>query len=74
MGDCALAATEETAGIARLLSKKELARLLGVSFRSIDRHVAAGQLPRPIKVGALSRWRREDIDAWLTSQAAKAEG
>jgi excisionase family DNA binding protein len=69
-----LAATEETAGIARLLSKKELARLLGVSPRSVDRLVAAGQLPRPIKVGALSRWRRDDVEQWIASQAASSAG
>jgi predicted DNA-binding transcriptional regulator AlpA len=45
---------------------REVAALLGgVSTRSIERWTAAGQFPRPIKLGAKRLWRRADIELFI---------
>jgi predicted DNA-binding transcriptional regulator AlpA len=44
-----------------LLARADLARLLKLSLRTVDRLRAAGTLPRPVRVGSRPRWRPEDI-------------
>jgi excisionase family DNA binding protein len=46
-----------------LFSDRDVAELLGCGRSTVWRWVADGVLARPIKVGGLTRWRREDIDA-----------
>ncbi len=48
-----------------LLSAGALAQLLGVSVRHVWRLRDAGDLPAPIKLGKLIRWRRAAIERWL---------
>jgi len=52
-------------GTNELLTRDDLAILLGVKTRTISRYVAAGQLPRPTMIGRYPRWRRAVIDRWL---------
>ncbi len=52
---------------APLLDVKAVARLLGCSARHVRRLADYGQLPPLVKLGALSRWRRSDIDTWITN-------
>ena len=35
------------------------------SKRHIMRLADAGKMPRPIKLGALLRWRRDEIERWV---------
>ena len=54
------------AGVSRaMLSVDDVARMLGCSSRHVHRLVDAGRMPRPVKLGALVRWSREAIDAWI---------
>ena len=39
--------------------------MLGCSGRHVYRMADAGKLPRPLRIGALVRWRRADIEAWI---------
>jgi excisionase family DNA binding protein len=48
-----------------LLDVRAVARLLGCSPRHVYRLADAGKMPPPLKLGALVRWRRQDLDAWL---------
>ena len=50
---------------ARLLDKSDLAVLLGCSKRHIDRLVDSGQLPTPVKLGALVRWPSNVVQNWI---------
>ncbi len=46
---------------------------VGMSRSIFDAKVSAGELPKPIPtVGNLKVWYREDLDAWLDEQRAKA--
>jgi len=44
-----------------LLPAREAAPLLGVSVPTFWRRVADGTVPKPIKLGALSRWPQSEI-------------
>lgn len=50
---------------AALLDVRAVAALLDCSPRHVYRMADAGQLPAPVRLGALVRWRRQDLDAWL---------
>jgi predicted DNA-binding transcriptional regulator AlpA len=47
------------------IGKAEVARLLGISVRSVERGVVRDELPRPIHIGRLLRWRRKSILDYL---------
>ena len=53
-----------------LLRDKEAAPILGISVPTFWRRVADGTVPKPIKLGALSRWPRSEILAVI--EQAKA--
>lgn len=46
----------------------EVARLLGISVRSVWKLSAASELPRPIRLGRSARWLRDEIVAHLERQ------
>jgi len=53
-------------GSPELLNKKQLADLLGVSLKTLDRWTQRGILPPPARLGRrLKRWRRIDIERWI---------
>ena len=47
------------------LDAKSLAALLQVSERHLRRLDAAGELPRPVKLGRAVRWPVSEFRAWL---------
>ena len=53
-----------------LLTREDLAEYLKVSPRQVDamRH----ELPAPIRVGRLPRWRASDIAEWVRQQCDSA--
>jgi excisionase family DNA binding protein len=52
---------------AALLDVQAVAQLLDCSPRHVYRLADGDQMPRPVRLGALVRWRKADIDAWLAS-------
>jgi len=50
-----------------LLSAEELAVILSISKRSLWRLRSAGQLPRAVQLGGSTRWRRLEVEAWITA-------
>lgn len=63
----------ETTEAPDLLTIREVAKQLRVTPSSIDRWVAEGAFPAPIKLGgAIKRFRREDVEAHIAaSQSAE---
>lgn len=56
-----------------LLTAREAAPLLGISVPTFWRRVADGTVPKPIKLGALSRWPQSEILQVIeTAKAARA--
>ena len=50
---------------AELLDVQAVAALLGCSSRHVYRLADAGKMPKPLKLGALVRWRRTELISWL---------
>ena len=48
-----------------LLTVKEVAETLGLSERTVYRLADVGKMPRPVKIGAAVRWRRNELDTWI---------
>jgi excisionase family DNA binding protein len=48
-----------------LLSADQVATVLSCSVRHVRRLIDSGHMPRPIKLGALLRWRKIDIERWV---------
>lgn len=59
---------------AELLDISQVATLLNCSKRTVYRLSDAGQMPRPLKLGALVRWRTSDISQWITDGCPKCRG
>ena len=55
----------------KLLKAHEAAERLRISEPTFFRHVAKGILPKPLKLGASSRWPESEITAVI--EKAKAE-
>lgn len=56
-----------------LLKVNELARLLGISERSIWRLQSKGHLPPSIRLAGSIRWRRGEVEAWVDAGCPMAE-
>jgi predicted DNA-binding transcriptional regulator AlpA len=54
-----------------LIDKHAVARLLGVSWRHVDRLRDRGAMPPPVKLGASVRWDRRAIVAWVSQGCPK---
>ena len=52
-----------------MLNVKQVASLLCVSERQVYRMTDRGLMPRPLKLGALNRWPKANLEAWLADGA-----
>ncbi|MEQ1735518.1 MAG: helix-turn-helix domain-containing protein [Rhodoglobus sp.] len=60
------AGTERAATVAaELLSVQQVCDLLQCSERHVYRLASDHQLPAPVRLGALVRWRRAVLDQWI---------
>jgi len=58
-----------------LLTKTQVAELLAVSRRTIDRMVTAGTGPPMVVLpSGRRRWRKLDVLAWIEEHRARPEG
>ena len=48
-----------------LLDVNQIAHLLNCSPRTVHRLADGGKMPRPVKLGALTRWSRAAVEAWI---------
>ena len=46
--------------------------MLGISERTVWRLSATGELPEPIRMGSLRRWRRSTLETWLAQAERQA--
>ncbi len=62
------------AGLDPMLCLDDIATLLLVSRRAIERLKAAGKLPKPdLTIGRMPRWKPETIRRWIAQQAKGRE-
>ena len=53
-----------------LMTAHDLAEVLNCSTRTVRRLRDEGQLPPALKIGAMVRWRRADVERWLEEAEA----
>lgn len=58
----------------KLISLATAADMLAVTKRSVYRLIAAGELPRPVKVGGASRMRESDVEAYIDRLIEESRG
>jgi len=71
--ECAILAQTTQEKYDQLLDIKEVGRLLAVCPRTVDRMVAAGELPPPVKVRTASRWYLSDVNNYMTKLKEKRD-
>jgi excisionase family DNA binding protein len=49
-----------------LLDVRAVAALLDCSPRHVYRLADAGRMPAPVRIGALVRWRRAEVEKWIS--------
>ena len=53
----------------RLLRRKEVEALCGISCSALYRKMRAGEFPEPLAVGPHSvRWRSDEVESWIESR------
>ena len=57
----------------RLITKKELAELLGCSENTVSNLVKRGILPVPVRVGRLLRWTPQQIRNFIEDNSGVAK-
>jgi excisionase family DNA binding protein len=57
-----------------LLDVKKVAELLGLSPRTIYRLTDSARMPKPLKIGAASRFRASEIRAWIEAGCPAVRG
>jgi excisionase family DNA binding protein len=48
-----------------LLPVEDVARLLSVKPRTVWKWAACGRVPRPVKIGGRTLWRRAELEEWV---------
>jgi excisionase family DNA binding protein len=59
------ATSVKPAALPALIDVRVVAELLNCSERHVCRLADAGRIPRPVKLGALVRWNRCQVEKWL---------
>ena len=57
-------------GSTRMLTSAEVAEQLGVSIRTMTYWRTTGRGPRYHRIGRTPRYRQDDVDQWVSEQAA----
>jgi excisionase family DNA binding protein len=53
--------------LAALLDVQAVAEMFGCSTRHVYRLADRGAMPPPVRIGALVRWRRDSLSAWISA-------
>jgi excisionase family DNA binding protein len=49
----------------QLIRAEDVARMMGVSERTLWRLLSAGKLPQPVRIGRSTRWRLAEVRQWI---------
>ena len=48
-----------------LLKDTQVFEIVGFKKTNLDKMIAAGEFPKPIKFGPRTRWKKSTIEAWI---------
>lgn len=57
----------------RLLTRHAVIEMVGFATPTIYKKMAAGEFPRPLKIGRAARWSERDITAWIEARKADCQ-
>lgn len=61
--------------MSKIIRKKEVCELTGLSRSTIYDQISAGRFPRQVRLGVRSvGWRLEEIQAWIAARPIVASG
>lgn len=63
----------ENGKYSRLLQRHDVARIFGVTTRTIQRWEGKDGFPRPLRTGRSPRWLVEDIEKYTAAKIAERE-
>ena len=52
---------------ALLLKAQEVGEVLGVNKSTVWSWESSGRIPRPVRIGGCTRWRRSEIEQWVAA-------
>jgi excisionase family DNA binding protein len=58
----------------RLVGLDKVAAMLDISLREVQRKIASGELPRPVKIGRLSKLPLEEVLNFIEKLKNKRDG
>jgi len=58
-----------TDGSPVMLTLREVASLLGIGLRTLRRHIAAGNFPKPIRLGGTLRYSLKAVKSWIDARS-----
>jgi excisionase family DNA binding protein len=64
---------DSPATLPALLDVRAVATLLDCSARHVYRLSDSGRMPAPVKLGALIRWRRDELTTWLDASCPSCQ-
>tara|TARA_R100000541_G_scaffold19397_2_gene29383 strand:- start:683 stop:856 length:174 start_codon:yes stop_codon:yes gene_type:complete len=53
-----------------LLKDTQVFEIVGFKKTKLDKMIAAGEFPKPIKFGPRTRWKQSTIEAWIDALEA----
>ena len=56
-----------------LLTTEDLLSALRISRKTLDKHIAAGLLPAPMRMGRRRYWQQDAVDAALANRKGDAD-
>ena len=65
---------ESRTQVSALMGVGEVAALLGISTRQVYRLSDTAKMPRPFKLGGLTRWSRSAIHEWIDNDCPEIGG
>jgi excisionase family DNA binding protein len=63
---------DQTQGEVDLLNLNQVAVRMGCSRRHVRRLSERGDMPQPVRLGALLRWPRESLERWVAAGCPRA--
>ncbi len=57
-----------------LYKAHDIRRIFGVTDMTIHRWIKDGKLPKPIKMGRIRYWKKEDVDSIVNSEPGTSFG
>jgi predicted DNA-binding transcriptional regulator AlpA len=53
----------------KLLTSWDVASLLSIGERTVWKWAASDRMPKPVRLGGVTRWMASEIDQWLAEKA-----